>query len=120
MLDDAVFSCRIHALQDNENRPMTVGVERLLQSRKFLRVFGSHRFAGGLRDSRGIGGVAISERELIRPLDTEASNELGEVHRQRHIRARKAGMKSGMLGCKSAFPRTIRISHNSGSAPLPR
>ena len=82
VLDRAVLAGRIHRLEDQQHRPAILRVELLLQLGEPLHTVCEHRLGFGLFEveTTGVGRVVIGEPELVRLVDTETAERLGERH----------------------------------------
>ena len=82
VLDGAVLARCIHRLEDCQHRPAILRVELLLQRGEALHSVCEHRLGFGLFEveTTGVGRVVIGEPELVRLVDTETAERLGERH----------------------------------------
>jgi hypothetical protein len=61
VLDDAIFAGRVHALENDQDRPSILGIELLLHSGKMAQTIGNHVFGGRLAEveAAGVGWVDV-------------------------------------------------------------
>ena len=83
MLDDAVLAGSVHALQDHQHRPATLGVEPRLQIGEPFDLLGEvdpgHLLVDV--DAMRIGRIAVGKAEFLRPVDPRVFDDLLEFHR---------------------------------------
>jgi len=80
--DDAVLSRGIEPLQNNQDGPLVLGVELLLQLSKPLGTFAEQRIASTLVEIEAafVGGIDIGEAKLVAVFDAKALYDVGGKH----------------------------------------
>src|SRR5262249_22277651 len=115
VLDDAVLAGGIHPLQHDQQRPAVVGIEALLQAAEALDVVRQHRLGLVLAevDSAGVRTIDRGEAETAGMIDAITLGQLPCFHGAcpvSQIWRRNADTNGGIIGSRSATPRTIRMS----------
>src|SRR5262249_22621797 len=80
--DDAVLSRGIEPLQNNQDGPLVLGVELLLQLSKPLGAFAEQRIASILVEIEAafVSGIDIGEAKLVAVFDAKALYDVGGKH----------------------------------------
>src|SRR5260370_32128985 len=80
VLDGAILSRCVDPLQDDQQGPLILGVEPLLQIGEARSVLGDNSVSGFFGEAGGLGRIESAEAEGLGLFDPEALRKLNVVH----------------------------------------